>query len=164
MHIAEIDAAGVWLGGYAVVSDTAVCPPGWRIMADSPPLLEDGELALAVGSAWTVIAVADRPDAPPQRLTRIAKIEFSRLFTDGQLIAYLALKAQAKALTAADFADPAKVALVQAAVMFEKFDMLPDLIELDHPETIAGVGQILVANGVVSESEAARILQGVPPA
>jgi len=164
MLIAEVDAANVWLGQIREISDLDVCPPGWRIVNAPAPDLAADQVALVSGDSWVVISAADRPAVPAVRLPVISKIDFSRLFTGEQMVKYLALKAAAKALTPADFADPAKAVTIQAAVMFEKFGLLPDLIELDHPETIAGVGQILVAAGVLPAPEAERILANVPPA
>ncbi|PZR37182.1 hypothetical protein [Caulobacter segnis] len=163
MFIAKTDSAGVWQGEISEVADDAVCPAGWRIVSAAPPMLAPGQVAAWAGSAWEIVPEAERPTSLSKTPLRIAKIDFSRLFTTDELVAYLALEAQAKSLTPADFADPTKTALVQAAVMFAKFGMLPDLIELDHPETIAGVSQVLVANGVLTAAEAARILANVPP-
>lgn len=160
----QIDPHGVWTGQAIELDNDAAVPAGWVIMATAPaPGL--GEIAVYDPSGWRILPASSPFSAPGPAgpAARIKKIEFSRLFTDQQLVGYLSLKAQAKALTAADFADPAKAGLVSAAVMFEKFDMLPDQIELDHPETIKGVSQVLVGGGVITAPEAARILSNIPP-
>lgn len=160
----QIDARGVWTGQALEREDGAAAPTGWVIMGAAPAPGPD-QIALYDPSGWILLQddVVLTAPGPVGAAARITKIAFSRLFTSEQLVAYLSLKAQAKALTPADFADPAKAGLVAAAVMFEKFDMLPDQIELDHPETIMGVSQVLVGGGVLTVQEAARILSNVPP-
>lgn len=161
-----LDSLGQWTGLSIDVDPGAGWAWPWIYAETAPPALAEGEAAVWAGGAWYVQPYQEppaEPDLPAAAPLRISKIDFSRLFTAQEFVAYLALEAQTKALAPADFADPDKVALVQAAAMFKKFDMLPDLIELDHPETIAGVGQVLVATGVLTEGEAARILANVPP-
>lgn len=160
--IFQLDQFGQWTGQSLEVPENAGWPVDWTFSEDPPPAVGPEQAAIWFGGSW-VIGTRREPVVTPA-VRRITKIEFSRLFTNAQLIGYLALKAQAKALSPADFADPAKAVLIQAAVMFEKYDMLPDLIELDYPETIAGVDQVLVAAGVLTADEAARILANVPPA
>lgn len=160
--IYQLDELAQWTGQTADVPESGGWPVDWTFAEDPPPAVGAGEAAVWFAGRWFV-GPARIPVLTPA-VRRITKIEFSRLFTNAQLIGYLALKAQAKALTPADFSDPDKAVLIQAAVMFEKYDMLPDLIELDHPETIAGVDQVLVAAGVLTSEEATRILANVPPA
>lgn len=159
--IYQLDAFGQWTGQAVEIAEAEGWPVGWTHAAAPPPALTEGQAAVWFAGGWVVADRREVPATPAVR--RLAKIDFSRLFTPGQLVAYLALKAQAKALAPADFADPSQAIVIQAAVMFEKFDLLPDYIELDHPETVAGVSQVLVGAGVLTEAEAARILANVPP-
>jgi len=159
-----LDALGQWTGDTRLIDASEGWGDGWIYADHAPAAPGPDQAAVWAAEAWHLLERRPAPAPAPERPMRITKIEFSRLFTDAQLVGYLALEAQAKALTPADFADPAKSGVIQAAVMFKKFDMLPDLIELDHPETIAGVDQVLVAAGVLTADEAARILANVPPA
>lgn len=159
--IYQLDALGQWTGQSAEVPESDGWPADWTHADSPPPALAGDQVAVWIAGGWVV--AARRSVEPPSTTRRLTKIDFARLFSPAQLVAYLALKAQAKALTPADFADPSKAVVIQAAVMFEKFDLLPDIIELDHPETVAGVGQVLVAAGVLSQGEAARVLANTPP-
>lgn len=94
-------------------------------------------------------------------IVRVTKADFSRLFTMEQRIKLEALEDAAKA---ADLSDPGQAATFgPVRVMFRAFTLPAEFIELDHPETIAAVSQLLVGAGVVNASEATRILSGVYP-
>lgn len=107
----------------------------------------------------------DVPDPEPEpEPVRVTKIGFSRLFTQAERLAMLALRKQIGELTAEALVDPANLALAQAAAMFESFDLPAEFIELDHPDTIAAVGALLVGLGVLTEARAEAVLANTPPA
>lgn len=106
------------------------------------------------------VEVADPAPTP----LRVTKIGFSRLFTQAERLALLAKRKEVAALTAAQLLEPENLALAQAAAMFESFDLPAEYIELDHPDTVAAVGTLLVALGVLTAPRAAAVLANTPPA
>lgn len=120
------------------------------------------------GDVWTAPAVAADPvilTAPIQ----MAVIDFLRLFTPSELAGFNALRKACQALTPADYqaaaeGDQAKAALVGFEVFLTFYDALrAGLIELNHPETVQGLG-LLVPLGVLSAARLAQVLAGEPPA
>lgn len=168
MHIVETYSNGVWTGRAASEGDFA--PPGYRLMNEVPPAPGAGQVALAVGADWVLIDAVDAPaEVVASPLLRTTKIDFMRLLTLSQRVTMLAIRADVRAMTLADYADPAKAGLVGAALMFEQFDLASEFVELGHPETIYGVSVLMVGAGIfgpdlaVAAAEAARVLSNTPP-
>lgn len=118
----------------------------------------------ALGFAGVAFTPVQAPDPPAPGPVRVTKIGFSRLFTLDERLAMLAIRKQVAALTGAQLLEPANIAFTQAAAMFESFDLPAEYIELDHPDTIAAVGVLLVLLGVLSAPRAAQILANTAPA
>lgn len=106
---------------------------------------------------------------PGTNVRKIAKIDFMRLFTTTETVRYKLLRLQIANLTEADYmaavgGDAIKMALVQADVFFDRFDLASE-VEMDHPETIVAVnmlGQIGIfgkAPDVTAEHIASRVSQ-----
>lgn len=107
--------------------------------------------------------VPDPVVQPPAKVVRVSKIDFSRLLTLPERAALLGLRKQIAAMSPAEFADPVNTAFVQAAIMFESFDLPAEFIELTHPDTVAAVGTLMVALGVITSKRATEILAGQAP-
>lgn len=114
--------------------------------------------AMAVTATRLITA---RENADP---FRVNKVDFLRLFTGEETRQWNKLKRQIASLTEADYDDPAKALLVQAEAAMDRFNALPEFVELDHPETMAFVGGLLTAAGVLTAPRAAEVLAGTPPA
>lgn len=99
--------------------------------------------------------------------SRVSRIDFSRLFTLEEKIALNAVRAQVAALPANAYLDAVQYgALLAAEVVLQSFELPLEHIELDHPDTAAGLG-VLGMVGVFGANAAARIaaiLAGRPPA
>lgn len=83
---------------------------------------------------------------PGVDVRKIAKIDFMRLFTTNETVRYKLLRLQISNLTEADYmaavgGDAVKMALVQADVFFDRFDLASE-VEMDHPETVLAVGML----------------------
>ena len=92
---------------------------------------------------------------------KVTKSDFSRLFTFQERIDLEAFEQQANA---ADLTDPMQALVFgPVKVMFRSFGLPAEFIELDHPETIAAVSQILVGGNVITTERAERILSNLPP-
>lgn len=90
----------------------------------------------------TFLKLAGSTD-PTQPIRKMAKIDFMRLFTVTEMVRYKMLRMQVAALTPADYVaamsgNAQKMMLVQADVMFDRFDLASEL-EMEHAETIQGV-------------------------
>lgn len=113
------------------------------------------------GAGWTVVDLPE-PEEPPFEPVRITKADFSRLFTMEQSVRLEDLEDDAKA---ANLKEPTQAAIYgPVRVMFRKFSLPAEFIELNHPETIAAVNSILLPMGVLeSAEEAERVLRGEYP-
>lgn len=117
----------------------------------------DLERSVVVGTRL----IEARPSAAP---LRVNKIDFLRLFDGEETRKWNKLKRQIAGLVEDDYDDPAKALLVQAEAAMDRFNALPEFVELDHPETMAFVGGLLTAAGVLTAPRAAEVLAGTPPA
>jgi hypothetical protein len=117
----------------------------------------DGGPDHVVEYIWTPQAPAPPPEPEPRR---IKKIDFERLYTTSETVAFNVARRQVASLVIADYADPAKAALVGFEIFLRRYDML-DTIELDHPDTVQGM-QLAVALGIVTPARAAEILATQP--
>lgn len=93
---------------------------------------------------------------------RVSKIEFGRLFTFAELAALNGRRRLVAELTSADYADPEKAHLVELEIVLQRFDLPLEFIELDHPDTLAGV-QVLAREGVIEADRVAAILANQVP-
>lgn len=111
---------------------------------------------------------AVEPPEPVRVPVQLAIIDFLRLFTTTELAGFNAVKKACAALAPADYVaaaggDQAKAALVGFEVFLTFYDALrAGLIELNHPETIQGLG-LLVPLGVLSADRLAEVLAGETP-
>lgn len=90
---------------------------------------------------------------------KVEKIDFMRLFTMDERVRYNALRKQIQAMTAADYAntDPMTQLFIALDIVFESFD-LAAMVELDHAETIQGMG-LLAAGGVFGSDTQHQLLR-----
>lgn len=123
-----------------------------------PETVEEG-WTLAAG-AWSAPV---RVPLPPLRTgpVRLPKIDFLRLFTAEETIAFNLLRKRVQALTPENYgsADAATRALVGFEVFLGRYDALADQIELDHPETLQGL-DLLVALNVLTPARRAEVAAG----
>lgn len=114
-----------------------------------------------VDGEWTEPEAAPRPPEPAKQM---AIIDFLRLFRADELVGFNRLQKDVTALSAADYADPDKAALVGFEVFLTHYQALrAGLIELNHAETIQGLS-LLVPLGVLTEARLQAVLAGDPPA
>ena len=111
-----------------------------------------------IGHMFVPVEVADPVGAPPVRLS---KLNFLRLLTANERVAFNIVTRKVQALTLADYQDVAKAPLVAAEVFLSLFNAT-DTIDLANPDTAAGVG-LLVALGILSQDRGACVLAGTPP-
>ena len=105
----------------------------------------------------------DAAPAAPAQVIQMAIIDFLRLFTGEELVGFNRLKKDVAALAPADYADPTKAALIGFEVFLTHYEALrAGLIELNHPETIQGLG-LLVPLGVLTEPRLQDVLAGRIP-
>ena len=110
------------------------------------------------GERFVPVEIAEPPPAPSMRIT---KLNFWRLLTAGERVAFNIVARKVQALTLADYQDVAKAPLVAAEVFLSLFDAT-DVIDLANPDTAAGVG-LLVALGILTPDRGACVLAGIPP-
>ena len=110
------------------------------------------------GEKFVPVEISEAPPAPTQRIT---KLNFWRLLTAGERVAFNIVARKVQALTLADYQDVAKAPLVAAEVFLSLFDAT-DVIDLANPDTAAGVG-LLVALGILTPDRGACVLAGIPP-
>lgn len=126
-----------------------------------------------VGSVLTGKTWSSPPDQPPITPdvvpVQMAVIEFLRLFTSTELAGFNALRKACQALTPPDYqaaagGDQTKADLVGFEVFLTFYDALRSgLIELNHPETVQGLG-LLVPLGVLTAERLGQVLSGERPA
>lgn len=106
------------------------------------------------------------PESPPPAVApaiQMAIIDFLRLFRAEELVGFNRLQKDVAGLSAADYTDPDKAALVGFEVFLTHYQALrAGLIELNHAETIQGLS-LLVPLGVLAPARLARVLSGQPP-
>jgi hypothetical protein len=95
-------------------------------------------------------------------IRRMEKIDFMRLFTTMEMVRYKMLRMAIDNLTQADYTaamqgDQQKMMLVQADVMFGRFDLASSL-EMDHAETIMGV-QMMAMAGIFGNVASGEVTQ-----
>lgn len=94
---------------------------------------------------------------PPEPPRQIPKVDFWRRFAPGEQVAILGAKKAIAAMTPADFAMVENIGWWQLAVVFETLDLIPNYIEPDHLDTIAGVNAFAQA-GFIGSQRVAEIL------
>ncbi len=79
---------------------------------------------------------------------KVEKIDFMRLFTMEERVRYNALRKQIQSMTAAQYmgTDPMSQLMIALDIVFDSFD-LAAMVELDHHETVQGMG-LLAAGGI----------------
>lgn len=98
------------------------------------------------------------PPAPPHEPRRISKVDFWRRFTPAEQVAMLGARKTIAAMSPEEFGSPSSVGWWQLAVAFQTLDLIPSVIELDHPDTVAGV-EGFAAAGLVAPARVPVILQ-----
>lgn len=107
---------------------------------------EDAKVQAICQAAWTGVAPVTPLLPTPERV--VSRVEFARLFTSAERIAIRAAAANNVAL--ADFYDMLQLA---------------DVVHLDHPDVLAGLTAMTVANPqLLTVPRKDRILTGLPPA
>lgn len=120
-----------------------------------------------VDGAWVAPDPVD-PAPAPADLGQMAIIDFLRLFDGEELDRFNEREAECNALTSADYqaareGDQAKMILVGFKRFLSFYNALrAGLIELNHPETIQGLG-LLVPLGVLTEPRLQDVLAGRIP-
>ena len=100
-------------------------------------------------------------ELPPARPPQIRKLDFWRLLTAGERVAFNIVSRKVQGLTLADYQDATKAPLIAAEVFLNLFDAT-DIIDLANPDTAAGVG-LLVSLGILTQARGACVLAGTPP-
>ncbi len=98
--------------------------------------------------------------APPAVSTgpvRITKADFQRLLTPQERYGINALRKQIATLAVADYADPANALLVAAEDVLLAFEQPAEFIELDHPDTYAGL-MLFSYLGILTEARVNEIV------
>jgi hypothetical protein len=124
-------------------------PPGRRVvMVDDSHQVQPGWLF----NPGTNTLIATVPTVGPHRVN---KVDFMRLFTLPERIRFNAFKKQVMGLTPTDYVstEPSKQLLVALEVLFEQLDAV-SIIELNHAETVEGIG-LLAMSGILGDSETA---------
>jgi hypothetical protein len=84
------------------------------------------------GAGWDLAAL---PEVPPET-RRVPKVDFFRRFTDVEKVAIYGARKRIAEMTSEEFADIANIGWWKLALVFETLDLIPEFIELDHPETL----------------------------
>jgi hypothetical protein len=90
---------------------------------------------------------------------RVTKADFQRLLVPAERYAINALRRQILGLTVADYSDPANALLVAAEDVLLAFEQPAEFIELDHPDTYAGL-MLFAYLGVLTEARVNEIVAG----
>jgi hypothetical protein len=132
---------------------------GWEKAADYPDYDASTHRPVWDGSDWVLEEIPAPPAATP--VLRVSKVEFTRLLTIPEYVGLLALEQRARA---ADLTSAANFGYGVVLVALDKFrNTLSEFIELDHPETILLVNDVLVGSGVLSPERAAQVLANQLP-
>lgn len=144
--------------------------PGTEYVPDDGLTLLDAEDLPHVGEGWTRDGEAWVPPAPAPQLgpRRVSKIDFRRLLTPVEAAKYRLLEA-APRVTAEDLAaafdpetDPGEAIELQIRIAVEdaiqQFGLLPEFVELDHPDTAEFLG-VMAAAGMFGAEAGTRIPQ-----
>ena len=107
-----------------------------------------------VAPGWTYDNDTFSPPAPPAKtgLMPVA-IWFLRLTVE-EVAKFNLLETQVRALTPADYEDPAKLGLVQWGVFLTHFHRLTNDIDLTHPLVVQGIGLFAQLIGMADERKA----------
>jgi hypothetical protein len=127
----------------------------------SPPEgVEAVECGPEVGPGYTYAdGVFTAPEPPPAEPVRVTKADFQRLLVPAERYAINALRRQIADLTVADYSDPANSLLVAAEDVLLAFEQPAEFIELDHPDTYAGL-MLFSYLGVLTEARVNEIVAG----
>lgn len=148
MSVTVWDGNSVWqtpVGTSALmIPENSPVNVGWRYIPTSNSFLRPG------------------PTDPSMSIRRMEKIDFMRLFTTMEMVRYKMLRMAIDNLTQADYTaamqgDQQKMMLVQADVMFDRFDLASSL-EMDHAETIMGV-QMMAMAGIFGNVASGEVTQ-----
>ena len=112
----------------------------------------------ALGFRGEQFVPVERLEPPPALPQRIKKLDFWRLLTAGERVAFNIVSRKVQGLTLADYQDTTKAPLIAAEVFLNLF-AATDIIDLANPDTAAGVG-LLVSLGILTQ---ACVLAGTPP-
>ena len=101
------------------------------------------------------------PPAPGPVYFNGTTLDFLRLFTASEIVAWNAKKREVAALTVADYANPAKVALV-ALEYQETMFAETNTIDTSRSDLQAGL-DVLIANGIIASDRKAQVIAGEAP-
>lgn len=141
-----------------VLAEDDVLPVGWIV--SNPPEAEGDHLF--TGSGWVPMARADAPVITPPPATetdprRVSKARFGDLFTTAEHRAMNLIRWQISQMTLEDRLNVDNP-LPDVEVLFQKFDLPAEFIELNNPLTIQGVS-VLGMLGVFGSNAEVRITQ-----
>lgn len=100
----------------------------------------------------------EAPTEPEPEPRRLPKVDFWRRFTPLEQVALLGSRKALNAMTPQQFSDPASAGWWALAVALQTLDMISEFIEIDHPETEAGLGAFAAA-GIIAPERIPVILQ-----
>ena len=122
--------------GWQLLSENEDCAPGYTY--------KDGD--------WIA------PQPPPRpRPIRITKADFQRLLIPAERYGINALRRRIAGLSVADYSNPANALLIAAEDVLLAFEQPAEFIELDHPDTYAGL-MLFAYLGVLTEARVNEIV------
>lgn len=150
---------------YALIKDGIVenvCEWDGNTATWSPPAGVTAVLASdACGPGWTYDGSSFSPPAAPAKVFNGTTLDFLRLFTPTEVIAFNAQKAAVNAMTPQDYSDPAKAGLAQFSYFLALF-LETNTIDASRPDLQAGL-DILIALNVIAPNRKAQIIAGEAP-
>lgn len=141
------------------IGDPATLPAELQGLADvSLANLDWLDQALGYqGVGFLPVEVPEPRPSPDRR----AKIDFWRLFTPDEEDRFNRARRQVAALTDADYDDPAKAGLVALERLLNRLESTA-IVEVDHPETQAGI-DLMVLLSILTEERAVAVKAGEQP-
>ena len=113
------------------------------------------------GSNWVVVDLPPPPE-PPHVPVRVTKADFRRLLTQAEQAAIEIKLKEIDEMSATQFSGDQAAQGFQ--VMMKAFEEPLEFIELDHPDTIFAVTNIMIPSLGMDPSRAEQILSNTPPA
>lgn len=129
---------------------------GWTESPTAPDFDPITQMLIWTEGQWGVTPLPPVSWTPEDPI-RVTKADFQRRLVPTERYAINALRRRVEALSAADYADPANQILLAAEDVLQAFDLPAEFIELDHPDTFAGLS-LLAYLDVLTPSRIAQIL------
>lgn len=144
-------------------SSAARAATGWILAPEYPDY--DSETQTPVWNSsdlnWIIV---DKPTEPDIFVpVKVTKSEFSRLFTNGERGALIVARRTFESMSPADLAQIENMGWVYLGIIFENLEFPAEYIELNHPDTITAINEVLVPMGILTSERAAEVLSNNPP-